>query len=181
MGTKNEWMRDEAAKKKLIAVLTPELSLLRSKAEISQSNLASAIGISRQTYNSIEIGARKMSWNVYMALMFFYDCNKKTHQFIRTLGVFPQELVAWINNEDVKRIAVESFLDEDAKDIVEQLDGWALQSIRAVIMVEYGRCAGLSCDAIMKSFENLSLSRSLSEGGESQDGPAQDEAPQEEP
>lgn len=51
----------EEEKYALIEKLTPELPLLRAKAEISQEEIANIIGTSRQTYGTIERKARKMS------------------------------------------------------------------------------------------------------------------------
>ena len=48
----------EEEKDKFIDALTPELALLRAKVEISQEEIANLIGISRQTYGSIERKAR---------------------------------------------------------------------------------------------------------------------------
>ena len=62
----------EEEKYALIEKLTPELPLLRTKAEISQEEIANIIGTSRQTYGAIERKARKMSWNTYLSLVWFY-------------------------------------------------------------------------------------------------------------
>lgn len=47
---------------KVIALLRNELPVLRAKARVSQEDIANKIGISRQTYSSIETGKREMSW-----------------------------------------------------------------------------------------------------------------------
>ena len=65
----SRWNLDEADKEKLISALTPELTILRVKAEISQGELANLIGVSRQTYGAIERGARQMTWNTYLSLI----------------------------------------------------------------------------------------------------------------
>ena len=44
----------EIDKEKLIEVLTEELPVLRAKIGLSQDDLSDIIGISRQTYSSIE-------------------------------------------------------------------------------------------------------------------------------
>lgn len=72
-------------------LLRAELQTLRAKAKISQEDLSKMIGISRQTYSEIETGKRKMTWNVFLALLLFYDYNTSTHQMIRTLGIFPAD------------------------------------------------------------------------------------------
>ena len=54
MENQSNWLLTEEEKDKFISALTPELVLLRTKAEISQEELASLIGVSRQTYGAIE-------------------------------------------------------------------------------------------------------------------------------
>lgn len=63
MQTNSKWSLTANEKDRLIVALTPELATLRTKAEISQEELAELIGVSRQTYGALERGARKMSWN----------------------------------------------------------------------------------------------------------------------
>ena len=58
-----KWTLTSAEKEKYISALTPELVVLRTKAEISQEELAELIGISRQTYGAIERKVRQMSWS----------------------------------------------------------------------------------------------------------------------
>ena len=95
----------EEEKYALIEKLTPELPLLRAKAEISQEEIANIIGTSRQTYGAIERKARKMSWNTYLSLVWFYDYNRKTHKLIRNMNAFPHELIKKFN------VVIEDLLD----------------------------------------------------------------------
>lgn len=76
-------------KEELIQKLTNALPALRGAAKVSQSELAEAVGVSRQTYGAIELRKRKMSWNTYMSLILFFDYNPNTHDTIRQLDVFP--------------------------------------------------------------------------------------------
>lgn len=95
----SRWILLENEKEKLISLLTPELTTLRAKAEISQGELANFIGISRQTYGAIERRTSKMSWNTYLSIILFYDYNETTHEFIRINHIFPDELVKQINTK----------------------------------------------------------------------------------
>ena len=88
----------EEEKYALIEKLTPELPLLRAKAEISQEEIANIIGTSRQTYGAIERRSRKMSWNTYLSLVWFFDYNRKTHKMIRNMYAFPHELIKKFKN-----------------------------------------------------------------------------------
>lgn len=81
----------EARKEELIAALTKDLIVLRAKAAKSQEELAESIGLSRQSYSSIECGKRKMTWRTYLALLFFFDTNPQTHDTLRQINVFPVE------------------------------------------------------------------------------------------
>ena len=131
----------EEEKDKFIDALTPELSLLRAKAEISQEEIANLIGISRQTYGSIERKARKMSWNTYLSLILFYDYNKKTHKMIRNISAFPHELIKRFNDgEEPVDFELNMLFKADTKNIIDSLDEQAISTIKTILMVEYSRC-----------------------------------------
>ena len=82
---------------KLIAILTNELPILRAKINISQNDLSSIIGISRQTYCAIETKKREMSWNTFLSMILFFSVNEKTAPIINSIGAFPNELKAILN------------------------------------------------------------------------------------
>lgn len=63
-----------------------ELPVLRAKARISQEDIASKIGISRQTYSSIETGKREMSWTTFLALIAFFQNNDSTKQMLNSIN-----------------------------------------------------------------------------------------------
>ena len=86
------WNFTEKEKLQLIQRLTEELPALRGAVQASQDEVAKAIGISRQTYSSIETKKRLMSWNNYMALILFFDYNPNSHYKIRQLDAFPYRL-----------------------------------------------------------------------------------------
>ena len=46
------------------------------------------IGISRQTYCSIENSNRKMTWTTYLALIFLFDSLEETSEFFNNLKLF---------------------------------------------------------------------------------------------
>lgn len=72
-------------KSSLVEILRNELPVLRAKARISQEEIAEKIGISRQTYSSIETGKREMSWTTFLALMAFFQNNDSTKQMINSI------------------------------------------------------------------------------------------------
>ena len=87
MESVSKWLLTDAEKDKFIATLTPNLPALRTQAEISQEELANLIGISRQTYSSIERKVRRMAWSTYLSLVLFFDHNQKTHKMLRRSGI----------------------------------------------------------------------------------------------
>ncbi len=84
---------DQKKREHLIIALTQNLTVLRTQAELSQEQLASAVDISRQTYSAIETQKRPMSWTVYMALMLFFNSNQKTKKLLHTIVEIPEEIV----------------------------------------------------------------------------------------
>lgn len=84
-------------KDKLIEILTDELPVLRAKIGISQGDISSIIGISRQTYNAIETKKRQMSWNTFLSLILFYGYNEKTTDYVESIGAFTPFLKRILN------------------------------------------------------------------------------------
>lgn len=66
----------------IVELLGKELPVLRAKARISQEDIAEKIGISRQTYSSIETGKREMSWTTFLALIAYFQNNESTKKMI---------------------------------------------------------------------------------------------------
>lgn len=134
MESVSKWLLTDAEKDSFIATLTPHLAILRTQAGVSQEELANLIGVSRQTYSSIERKVRKMSWNTYLSLVLFYDHNQKTHQLMRHLSLFPTGLVVRFNEGvDFSSFELSEFLGEKMQDIVDRLDDQSLQTIRQTI------------------------------------------------
>lgn len=101
------WKFSVEEKNNLIDRLTKELPALRGAAKASQDEIANAIGVSRQTYNAVEIQKRKMTWNTYMSLILFFDYNPNTHNTIRQLEAFPNRLdECWLSGKIDQSIGV---------------------------------------------------------------------------
>lgn len=61
------------AKKELCCIqLVNDLPVLRARIGISQENIATKIGVSRQTYNSYEAKKRPIPWSVCIALISYF-------------------------------------------------------------------------------------------------------------
>lgn len=93
----NENIITEEKKAELIEILTEELPALRAKLAITQEELCVIVGISRQTYSSIETKKKKMSWNIFLSLIMFFTNNDKTVHVIDSIGAFPDELKESLN------------------------------------------------------------------------------------
>lgn len=74
--------------------LRMQLPMLRGAVGASQTDIANSIGISRQTYNSIELGRKDMSWSIYCSLILFFDYHPNAHAIIHQLDIFP----SWLEN-----------------------------------------------------------------------------------
>ncbi|MCQ2735951.1 MAG: helix-turn-helix domain-containing protein [bacterium] len=82
----------DSDKDKLIGLLTEELPVLRAKIGLSQEDLSNIIGISRQTYSTIETGKRKMSWNTFLSIILVFAFNEKTSTILEASGALSPEL-----------------------------------------------------------------------------------------
>ena len=69
-------------KLEIMELLREELPVLRAKAKVSQEDIAERIGISRQTYSSIETGKRTMTWTTFLALITYFQNNPGTLQLL---------------------------------------------------------------------------------------------------
>lgn len=85
------WNFTPEQKDTLAKQLANELPALRGKVGVSQGEIASAIGVSRQIYSAYENQSRPLPWSTFLALLFFFDYNIGTHYMIRKLELFPCE------------------------------------------------------------------------------------------
>lgn len=153
----------ESEKNYFIDSLTNELIMLRTKADVSQEELSSIVGVSRQTYGAIERKTRRMSWSTYLALIMFYDYNQKTHKILRTVGIFPYEIFRKFNDgKGEENLDAVAFLGEGSRSIVNRLDEHAMHSIRSVIMLEYARCTQTPGEMVIKAFDGLNFTSQAS-------------------
>ncbi len=85
----------------IIELLRNELPVLRAKARVSQNEIANKIGISRQTYSSIETGKREMSWTTFLALIAYFQNNESTKKMIFEINGLSEgiEMIMQSSNE----------------------------------------------------------------------------------
>ena len=96
---KKRWTISDEYKKVSIEILLDNLAPLRAKLNLTQEELASVLGVSRQTYYGIETRNKEMPWAIYLALIFFFDSVRETSEMIRELRIFPIELVMHFNDD----------------------------------------------------------------------------------
>ncbi|MBD5525384.1 MAG: helix-turn-helix transcriptional regulator [Lachnospiraceae bacterium] len=77
------------------------MPVLRTKARISQEIVTEKIGVSRQTYSSIETGKREMSWTVFLALLAYFQNNGLTRGALSKIDGF-EEMVSQAIDENTK-------------------------------------------------------------------------------
>ena len=141
----------ESMKAELISRMTDELIYLRTKLGLSQDELSSLIGISRQTYSTLETKKRFMSWGTYLSLVFVFDNHEQTRDIIRENKIFPYRIFDKTESvlQEKQSMDISMLLSEDIKD---KLDEQAMHTIRTVVMLEYARCNKLSGEEVIKEF-----------------------------
>lgn len=95
---REKWNIDKEYKEANIAILQDNLPSLRAKVGINQEELASIIGLSRQSYYAIENKKKSMSWSVYLALIFFFETCVLSAEMLKDLRIYPTELVVKFND-----------------------------------------------------------------------------------
>lgn len=95
---------EDVSRDALIAKLQKELIILRIKADLTQEELASVIGLSRQTYCQIEKGNSKMAWSVYLALLLFFRSIPSTSELLTLLGIEVEGILYDLNDSVRKKI-----------------------------------------------------------------------------
>lgn len=145
----------EEEKNVYIEKLAEELPVLRIKLGVSQEELAAMIGFTRQTYSTLETKKRKMTWSVFLSLIFIFDNSEQTHDFIRKNGLFPEKMFEESNIENsTLEMMTAQFISPRLRD---QLDEQAIHAIETMIMVEYARCNNLPGHSVVKAFNGKSF------------------------
>lgn len=77
------WLMDEMAR---------DMASLRMLMRVSAEEMGNIIGISGNSYKSIEAGKRELSWDQYLALLFVFRYNERTAPVVDVLGLYPEQL-----------------------------------------------------------------------------------------
>lgn len=142
----------ETTKELLINKLLDELVFLRTKLGLSQDELSNVLGVSRQTYSTLETRRRPMSWGTYLALIMIFDNCEQTHDIVRNSGMFPYFLFGTSEMEKREKSG-SGFSDLMTEEIRNRLDEQAFHAIETVIMLEYARCNNMTGDAVIRAFD----------------------------
>ena len=155
-----KWILTTEERMNYIRALTSELASLRATAGISQAELSNMIGISRQTYSAIEGKKTTMSWSTYLSLILFFDYNSSTHDMLRDLPAFPEDIIIRMNEGKNYDQDILSEATGELNEILSALDDQARHTIKTTLLVEYARCRNVSDNKVIKTFEGLDLTGS---------------------
>lgn len=145
-------------KRAIIADFTPKMTTLRTKAGISQEDLASIIGVSRQTYGAMERGTQRLTWGTFLSLILFYDYNLTTRELLRSLTTFPKRLYSVLNDiTSVREITIPALFGDESGNLFNALDADAIHVIKTVIMLEYARCTSTPGNDVVRAFDGMTL------------------------
>lgn len=72
----------DSEKEEMVQKLVSNMPMLRKRLNLSQEELASIAGVSRQTINAVESGRQNMSWNLFILLILFFMHNESTRDFL---------------------------------------------------------------------------------------------------
>ena len=81
----------KVSRERLIAQLTDELPAIRARLNLSQEELASRVGISRQTVSLLETQKKTMTWVTFMAMLALFENNKESLSQLSLTGFFDSE------------------------------------------------------------------------------------------
>lgn len=83
---------EENIKEAAVENMTKNMVTLRTMLHLSQAELATLIGVGRQTLVAIENRKRKMTWSTFLSLLFVFYQNKETNYLLEIFEIYPQNL-----------------------------------------------------------------------------------------
>jgi len=149
------WSISKEKKQEYINRLLPHLAALRARAGLSQDELSGLVGVSRQTYCLTESGARSLSWNTYLSIVMFFDYNCKTHDLLRGIGAFPEDLFYQFNPGEERKPESSFSSVPELDSLFERLDDNGKNTVRAVLASEYSRCSSYDKAQTIKLMNEL--------------------------
>ena len=84
-------------KQKLCEIMSLNLPTLRTKANLSQNELAERIGLSRQTISALEGCKREMQWSTFSTLALFLSKDKEVSKLMSVMGILDEDVRCTLN------------------------------------------------------------------------------------
>ena len=82
-------------------LMAKTLPTLRAKLGLSQTQLATMIGVTRQTLSAVESGTRPLTWGGFISLLYVFTQNEDTLPLLQTLEIYTPELSAMFRVTDI--------------------------------------------------------------------------------
>ncbi len=84
--------------------MADNLTMLRTKLGLSQTELGQLIGVSRQAVSAYENKSRALPWGHFTSLLFLFGENEGTKMLLPVLGIYPPELMSVFRATDLKKL-----------------------------------------------------------------------------
>jgi len=88
---------NDKRKQELCKLLASNLPTLRTKMGISQNELATRIGYSRQTISAIERMEHDMQWRVFSAIVPFFATNEEIYRLMLVMSILDEDVMTTLN------------------------------------------------------------------------------------
>lgn len=95
-----DFMAEEINKGELMSLMAEKLVLLRTNLGMKQGELASKVGISRQSLYEYENKKRPMTWNTFLALLSVFREDKSTGDLLEHFGIYSLELSKFLTSPE---------------------------------------------------------------------------------
>lgn len=87
-------------KQTLCRLMATNLPTLRTKANLSQDDLAERLGFSRQTISALEGKKRDMQWSTFSAMTLFLSKDEEVRQLMSVMGILDEDVRITLNISD---------------------------------------------------------------------------------
>ena len=84
-------------KQELCRKMASNLSTLREKLKLTQDELATRLGLSRQNISAIENGKHDMTWSTFSILIMFFANDTETKQIMIAMGIINENVAKIFN------------------------------------------------------------------------------------
>ena len=94
----------EEVRQTYMEIMADNLSVLRAKLNLTQSELADIIGVSRYTLIAIEKKQRVMTWATFLSLLFVFTKNEDAMKLLCAMGIYTDELNDYLDLRSKKGV-----------------------------------------------------------------------------